>query len=177
MLTMVTAAVALFYLSAIPIHVAFRLQLGGGSRFTLGISIFEPRFALRRAAGTRADFVPPKPPENLRITDALSAAKAALKHLKLESARIDGRLGTDDAALTAMICGSVSSIGCALRCAAGRKIRIGLTPDFSADRLRAELSGMICVRAGHIMIAALMGALQYGSRRLKEWTSIPLKVS
>ena len=59
----------------------------------------------------------------------------------------------------------------------GKKILIGLRPDFSCSRLHADLSGMISIRIGHIMIAALHGAYQYGLRRLKKWTSIPLKAS
>ena len=73
--------------------------------------------------------------------------------------------------------GGVRSIGHALRCATGRSVRLSLTPVFSADRLQAELSGMISLRAGHIMLAALLGVFEYASGRISQWTSIPSKAS
>lgn len=177
MVPMVAAAVTLFYLTAIPVHIAFRLRLGAENSFRLGVSIFERRFALRRARDENSTVKPPKLPKNLHPLDALSAMKTALRHIKIDDVRLDGCFGTDDAAVTALVCGGISSLGYALSCALGREIRLNLRPDFSSDRLRAELTGMISMRAGHIIVAALLGAFQYGSRRFKEWTSIPLKAS
>ena len=175
MLTMVTAAVTIFYLTSIPVHIAFQLRIGADSRFGLGVSIFEPRFARRHALDEGATFKPPKLPKKLHPLDALSAAKTVLAHIKIDRVRLDGVFGSDDAAVTALVCGGVSSLSCALRSALGRGVRLNLQPDFSSSSLRVELSGMISMRAGHIMIAALLGAFQYGSRRFKEWTSIPSK--
>lgn len=176
MLPIITAAAALFYFSAIPIHIAFLLRLGADNRLSLGVSLFESRFALRRASENKTGFRPPKAPENLNLADSFRAAMSALKHLKPELLRLDGAIGTSDAALTALLCGSIASLGCALSCSFNH-IRIDIRPDFSADHPRADLTGMISVRIGHIMIAALVGAIQYGSRRIKRWTSIPLNAS
>lgn len=177
LLPMVTAAVMLFYLSAIPVHIAFQLHTGADRRFKVGISIFEPRFAMRHALTAGEAFKPPKLPKKLHLSDALVSAKTVLRHIKIDLFRLDGVFGTDDAAVTALVCGGVSSMGCALQCILGRGVRIHLQPDFSSDRLRVDMTGMISMRAGHIMIAALLGAFQYGSRRFKEWTSIPSKAS
>lgn len=181
-LSMVTAAVTLLYLSAIPIHIALRLRIGADSFFGLGVSAFEPRFALRqslekRRFGSRS----PAFLRKLNGPDALKSGfqsfKYASRHIRIERILLNGSFGSHDAALTALVCGGASAIGCALRGSFKRRVHISLRPDFSADSLRAELVGMISMRVGHIMLAALLGAFQYGSRRLKKWTSIPSKAS
>ena len=169
-LPLVTAAVTLFYLGAIPVCSVFHWR--SGERFRFGISVFESRFAHMRTHRPRPEHHE-KP--KLHPADILQPAKYLLKHLV--SARIDGSFGTGDAAATALICGGVRSIGHALRCATGRSVRLSLTPVFSADRLQAELSGMISLRAGHIMLAALLGVFEYASGRISQWTSIPSKAS
>ena len=58
-----------------------------------------------------------------------------------------------------------------------RRARVSLRPDFAAASAHAELSGMISLRVGHIMLAALLGAWEYGLGRLKTWKSIPSKAS
>jgi len=173
MLTMVAAAVTLFYLSAIPVHVSFFLRVGVDTRFGLGISIFEPRLAFRRSLKQNAGLKPPKLTEKLHPADILSSIRTMLKHLRIERICLDGIFGSGDAAVTALVCGGISSIHCALHGMQKGIVHLNLQPDFSADRLRVDLSGMISLRAGHIMIAALLGAIQYGSRRFKAWTSIP----
>lgn len=181
-LPMVTAAVTLFYLSAIPIHIAVRIRLGADSFFGFGISAFETKFALRQSLAPKhpGGRLPPFL-KKMDWPDALKSGLRSLKylaeHIKIERLRLDGSFGSDDAALTALVCGSAAAVGSALGCTLGRRVRVSLQPDFSADSLRAELVGMISVRVGHIMLAALLGAYQYGSRRLKEWTSIPLRAS
>lgn len=178
-LSAITAAVTFFYLSAIPIHIALRLHVGTDSFFGFGVSAFEPRFALRQSLqkrsfkGRRTSFKK----ENLSdiLKSVIRFLKYAVRHTRIERISLNGRFGSGDAALTAIVCGSAASVGCALRGVSCKRIRIHLNPDFSADTFRAELVGMISIRAGHIMLAALLGAYQYGSRRLKKWTSIPSK--
>lgn len=181
-LSMVTAAVTLFYLSAIPIHIAFRLQIGSHIFFGLGVSVFESRFALQHSLkpqslrGKRPHFL-----KKMNKPDALKSAlhsiKFAVSHIQIDRIQLEGTFGSDDAALTALVCGGAMAFGNSLRCISGREVRFRLTPDFSGGPIRTELVGMISMRVGHIMLAALLGAYQYGSRRLKEWTSIPLKAS
>ena len=178
MLPLIAAAVSLFYFSAVPIHIAVRLHIDQSSFFGVGISVFEPRFAIRQSARKRQPSA--KTPSALSVfskavslRSGLSFLKTILRHVRIESVHLDGSFGSGDAALTALICGGASALGCAF--CAGRKAHLSIRPDFTADMLRAELSGMICVRAGHIMLAALLGAFQYGSRRIRKWTSIPSK--
>lgn len=181
-LPMITAAVTLFYLGAVPIHIAFTLKLGQDSGFRIGVSAFEPRFALRHAHRLRPDsFRSPAFLKNMDtpglLKSALKTLKYALEHIRIEQIDLHGVFGSDDAALTALVCGGASAIACALHSSTGRNIRLRLRPDFSGGPVRAELTGMISVRVGHIMLAALLGAYQYGSRRLKEWTGTPLRAS
>lgn len=176
------AAVALFYLNAIPVHLALCLRLGTNGGFGAGVSVFEPRFALRQARRRQGKEM--KPPAFLKDVDWPAAIEAGFRalqslsgHIRVDRIRLFGYFGFGDAALTALVCGGLTALGTALRCASGRDVRLNLTPDFSGGPLRAELNGMISVRVGHIMLAALLGVYQYGTRRLKEWTSTPLKAS
>ena len=170
MLAMVAAAVLLFYAAAIPVHIAFRLQTDADVPFRFGISLFVPRRPLKSVRQNKKRF---RFPIKLHPADAFFAAKTALRQLKIDRITLSGEFGSGDAAATALICGSISAIGCMI-C---KRAALRLTPDFSADRLRVDLTGMISLRAGHIMTAALLGAFQYGLRRFKAWTGIPLKAS
>ena len=170
MLAMVAAAVLLFYAAAIPVHITFRLQTDADVPFRFGISLFEPCRSFKPVQRREKRF---RLPGKLHPADAFLSVKTALKRLRIERIILNGSFGSGDAAATALICGSISAIGCMI-C---KYAALRLTPDFSADRLRVDLTGMISLRAGHIMTAALFGAIQYGSRRFKAWTGIPLKAS
>ena len=178
-LPLTVTAVALFYLSAIPIQIAFFLRYDGALRFGAGFSAFEPRRARRRARTA-----PPKKQSAAKkwkhpialLRAALKALFRLSRHLKLLSLTIDGTVGLSDAAATALICGAANSLDAALF-AVTRRARVSLRPDFAAASAHAELSGMISLRVGHIMLAALLGAWEYGLGRLKTWKSIPSKAS
>ena len=171
-LPLVTAAVSLFYLGAIPICFAFHWHSGTG--FGYGISVFEGRFARKQSLRPRPK-KQAKPKPRPKIKDVLPALKYLLKHL--EFFHLDGTLGVGDAAATALLCGGVQSVGYVLEGVSNRRVHIALTPDFSADRIQADLSGMISLRAGHIMLAALLGVYEYASGRISQWISTPSKVS
>lgn len=181
-LSLTTAAVALFYLSAIPVRIVFCLRLGPDAGFGLGVAVFEERFA-RKIALERRDGGG-KVPSLLRKADLASAAKSllraadfAVRHLRLDELSLDGTFGSHDASLTALVCGGLNALGCTLRASTRRNVRASLRPDFAADRLYGELSGIISIRVGHIMLAALLGAFEYASGRFNQWISTPLKAS
>lgn len=181
-LSLTTAAVALFYLSAIPVKLVLCLRFGPNAGFGLGMAVFEARFA-RKIALHRQDNGG-KMPSLLRKPDLASAVKSllraadfAMKHLRLDELSLDGAFGSHDAALTALVCSGLNALGCALGASARRTVRISLRPDFAADRLSGELSGMISIRVGHIMLAALLGAFEYASGRFNQWISTPLRAS
>lgn len=170
-LPLVTAAVALFYLGAVPVQIALRYRSGIG--LGVGIAPFEGRFALRRALKHHLSR-PKKMPENIDLSAVLRAARYLLRHMTLEGVLFTGEFGCDDAAVTALVCGGANSLGCALR-TRSKKVLINLRPDFNTPELRADVSGMISIRIGHIMLAALMGLIEYSSGRLSQWTSTPSK--
>jgi hypothetical protein len=78
-----------------------------------------------------------KLPEDLHPTDILSAAKVALKHARIDRLLLNGQIGTSDAAITALVCGSISALNCTIPHSA----QLCLTPDFSSDHLRIDLTG------------------------------------
>ncbi len=180
-LPLTVTAVALFYLSAIPLRIAFSLRCGGALHFGAGLSAFEPGRARRRARNAPSKkrdaakkWKPKRPIALLRA--ALKALFRLSRHLKLLSLSVDGTVALSDAAATALICGAANSLDAALF-AVAKRARVSLRPDFAAASAHAELSGMISLRVGHIMLAALLGAWEYGLGRLKTWKSIPSKAS
>ena len=167
----VTAAALLclgFYLANIPLKLALvfsshpRPAIGGGA------SIFEGRFALHRAgrkksrSGKRRRFSP------ALIPPTLHAMCYLLHHIHLELISLQGVLSMQDAAMTALLTGLGNMLhnACA---AAALPLEIRLQPDFSAAGSTIECMGMIRVKAGHIILAALIFALEYGKERYQKW--------
>jgi len=169
-LPLVTSAIALFYLSAIPVRIAFRLRTGTAPHFGVGVSLFEARFA---RAGALTQFRKTSSPKKLPPKELLRSARYLLRHT--DELRIDGVFGAGDAALTALVCGAVSSAGHAFTAASRRAVIFALRPDFSCERLRVDASGIVSLRAGHIILAALLGAYDYATGRFQQWTSTPSK--
>lgn len=171
-------ATALFYLGAIPFKFAFCLKIGAESGFHIGISIFESRFAIRKATQSSENtFHAPEFLQKLSFKSAFFSAKRMIRFLlrHLECFHLRGMLSTGDAAMTAWICGGISAIGYTLRGITDECVFVECTPDFSTGNFCMELHGMLSIRAGHIIIAALLGAFEYGSGRFKSWKNIPSK--
>ena len=169
-LPLVTTLVSLFYLGAVPIRIAVRYR--SGTSLGVGVAPFEERFALRHALKPLK--LPAAKPKASDFPSILRCIRCLVKHIRLESVSLSGSFGCDDAALTALVCGGVNSIGCIFR-TRSKSVFISLRPDFNASSLRADVSGMISVRVGHIILAALLALLEYSSGRLKTWTSTPSK--
>lgn len=170
----VTCAALGFYLFFVPVKLALVLHLRARPAFGAGASVFEGRFALksaRRRAGGKGPSRKKHP--KLKLDKAaflpalLKSGKYLLKHIKLESLRGDGYISAPDAAQTALICGGVHALEGALSPLLPHGVlHLGLQPDFSAQQSDARLCGIISICAGHIMIAALIGAWNYLSRRI-----------
>ena len=155
----IAAAVSLAYLAAVPLRVAFVFRAENGMRFGAGISAFEKRFALRMAA-RRLDAPKKAKKRRLPSLDTLSnwlrAGKYLLRHVELD---VRARLGFTDAALTALACGALGSLACAAGGATDGRVRAEISPDFSGTVFSGEISGIATLRAGHLMLAALIGAI------------------
>lgn len=174
------AAVGLAYFAAVPVKIAFVLRPGAGARFGLGIAAFEGRFARRAAEGrlARPRARRKKPAFDKKILklilELLRTVRYLLRHAELD---VRGRLGLGDAALTALACGSAGALAAAARAATGAHLRAEIAPDFGEMRPSGEITGIITLRAGHIMLAALIGAIDYSHGRLSAWTDTRSKTS
>lgn len=170
------AAIFIFYFCALPLKFALILDLCPEPRLLAGMAIFETRFALRRAGNRRArkKHAPLRPE---LLSPALAAGKYLLRKLRLEYLEFSGLICESDAARTALLFGLCDGLR---RAAAplGDRLRIRVCADFSGSGSALRLTGMIRLRAGHIILAALCFALKLLEKRLRKWkTDIPLKIS
>ena len=182
----VAAGTALFYLSAVPVHLAFALRAGENGGWGAGVSVFEGRFA-RAAAERNLGREKRRPKRKISLPEkklplfksALKAFRHVLRHTQVNALSLRGTLSLGDAALTAVFCGALGSLISALATAMQARLECALQPDFSSPRieLTGELSGIVTLRAGHIILAALIGAIDYGNGRLSQWTDTRLKTS
>lgn len=178
--------VATFYTAAIPIKFAAILKISAKIGFGAGLAPFENRFArrsaLRRTFARKKAFSWKNFSMNAKKRAMLQAARRGaqylVKHMHFEQFRASGVVCTSDAAHTAMICGFANSIGETLRpmvrCG---EISIRLDPEFSGKDSRVEICGMISLRLGHIIFAAILAIMEYGNGRMHQWTSTRLKTS
>ena len=166
----VCGAVCLILLlcGAIPVKFALAVHLGQKLSFGTGIFPFSGgparKSARSRALGEKKNwkFKRPSKPMNLRrlLPAAWHAGAHLLRHTRLDALQIEGSLCLGDAAYTALLCGALQAAGGMLPRAA-----VQLQPDFSAADSSALLTCIISLRAGHIILAALMGAWHYLARR------------
>ena len=176
-----------FYLSAVPVKFVLILRIADHPGFGTGTAIFEGKYALRKA-GRRARGEKKHLPWSQigaklkKIPTAIQMARHFLKNVHLEEIRAQGKIGLPDAAQTALACGLTRAAEGALgACIGPGAVRFDLEPDFSGGGLDLVLWGMFSIRAGQIILGALNGAwktiFDFVSRRIQQWTSIPLKIS
>ena len=180
------AAVFAFYLAAIPIKIAAIVEISSGVGFGAGLALFENRFACKRALRRALGKIPHLPWKKFEMDAGKLAMLRALRrgagylmrHTCLEQIRLRGVIGTSDAAKTALICGLANAAGNALRPALRRgTVSICLQPDFSQAQMQVRLYGIISLRLGHIMLAAIFTLFQYGNGRIQQWINTRLKTS
>lgn len=164
------ALVFLYYFSAIPVKLAVILHISERSGFGAGASVFEGRYALNsarlRSLGLKKHLPRKKAERNFQKSAVLSASLKAgrhlLKHTKPEKLLAEGRICTSDAASTALICGCTQALeGALIPILSPEKIQFRLEPDFSSGISDVFLCGIFSVPAGHIMLAALIGAWNF----------------
>ena len=179
--------VLLYYIGCVPVKFAWELRLHNGAAFGAGISAFEGRFAgrsaHRRALGEKKPLPWRRTVLDVERTDALPAllhaARYALRHMRLERLHLTGTIGARDAAVTALVCGLSDALQASIApCTPPGAVQLHLAPDFSCAGSDVTLRGMISMTAGHIILAALIGAQHYVRRRLAPWKeNIRLKIS
>ncbi len=138
---------SLAYLAAVPVCAVFCVSGENGLKAGAGIGAFRARGALRRARRAMAGERRVK-----RRRGDWKRALALLRRLKLSRVSLRGRLGLGDAAATALLSGALTALAASLR-GRTKRLDLRLSPDFSGET-RVELRGMICARAGQIMLAA-----------------------
>lgn len=97
---------------------------------------------------------------------------ALLRAVRLDHLEAEATVGTDDPALTGMLCGLSSSIGYPIA-ATWPNVRLRLTPDFRGPNLEGTLSTRIRIRVYHVALFGLRAArlarrLAPSSRRKRE---------
>ena len=164
---LVAAAQALYYLGAVPLCLAVCVQTRRGPRFAVGLSAFERRFALRSALRRIRSGQPGKRRRKGRSPSVW--LYRMLRHLRADEIRLRGTVCLGDAAATAMVCGGLRGLESALAGAAPR-VRLRVDPVFQGAP-DVDIQGMIRVRTGQIIRAALRGALKTAKERIAQWTS------
>ena len=143
-------AAALFYAANVPLCFAFFVRAEGGMRVGIGLRPLLRGAALSRA---RAGEIPrPSPRRGAARLPAKFWLFAALELLRrIEAVRVRARLGTGDAASTALLCGALQGIFSCLG-------RADIAPTFEAKAL--EASGIVEIRAGNIIRAMAAAGLR-----------------
>ena len=174
----VAAIETLIYLSAIPLHIAIYIRATDGFAISAGFSLFEKRFARKRAFRRlgRAQKAKRNRPSGKSMPRKVRLIIHMLRHLKQIRIHFRGTLGLGDAASTALIYGSIQSLKYALH-PFYPNLRLDILPDFNGEKSHAEIQGMISVHTGQIIYAALSGAVKNANRRVTQWISIRLKAS
>ena len=102
------------------------------------------------------------------------ARRYMTRHMRVRKLALSARLGLGDAELTALACGLCMSLLYAVGGVVHRKPKMDIRPDFGDVKILCAFSCMVSVGIGHIMVAALLGALQYLKRSVKIWKRVPL---
>ena len=169
------AIVFLYYFSAIPVKLAIILHISARPGFGAGASVFEGRYAFNsahlRCLGLKKRLPWKRAETDLQrgpaLTAFLKSGKYLLKHIRLEQLRAEGRVSSSDAARTALVCGCTRVLeGSLLPIASPGRVQLRLEPDFSSGVSDVLFCGMVSVRAGHIMLAALIGAWNFTIRSI-----------
>ena len=169
------ALVFLYYCSAVPVKLALFLRISAHPGFGAGASCFESRYALKsarlRCLGLKKHLSWKKAEMDLEKSVVLPAflkmGKYIIQHMKLEKLCAEGHISSPDAAYTALIFGCAQSLeGALLPFVPPGMVQFHLEPDFSSGVSDVFLYGMVSVRAGHIMLAALIGAWNFALRSI-----------
>lgn len=153
---LVALMAALFYAANVPVRIAFTLRLGEQSHLRIGVGLFNARWITHKQIG----LFEKKPSKSQSRMPMIRAGLRLIRRANLKDARISLQLGTGDAARTAMLCGAAGTILSSLRLP-GR-----VTPDFNQSQLALSAGGMVYLRAGHIMLAAMHLAREQAKERI-----------
>lgn len=170
MLFVVAALTAGFYMLQIPLKAAFCARAGERVGAALGVRPFAGRAALQAARKRLENGRPKKKPGQKRKKKPSPAllwaiGRRLLPHAHLEEVRAQGEIGLSDAAATALAVGCLQALLRGVGAAANARVIWRVQPQFQAQCLRGEISGIVSMRVGHIIFAALAGVIENSRRR------------
>ena len=142
------ALLAGHYVSQIPVIVALAARTGA---YGIGVGAFSWAGAVRRAEA-RAASGKKRPPPRLARKERLKLFGYVWKRGTFEYLRVSGVVSLSDAAATCLFAGGLRAVCASL----GPRGEARVTPSFSGGKTDLELSGIMSVRLGHIMLAACM---------------------
>ena len=166
MRTLVIALAAAALLLCAPLKVAFCARAGERVGAAVGLFPFAGGVALRMArarAGRRKRprREPKKRPDALLL---IAVGRRLLARVRVEELRAQGELGLADAAATALAVGLLQAFLRAVGAASGARVVLRVRPRFQERSLRGEAAGIVSLRVGHIVLAALGGICERNRR-------------
>lgn len=156
-----TALLMVFYAGNLPLTLVVDVDTRRDRPLRVGLGVFT------RPKKLRAPKKPSAPPRIFRLSRraALPTALYLMRHIRF---RGEAALCAGDAALTAMMSGALMALTLG---------RVRVVPDFSDGPLSARFSGIVSVKPGHIMFAALVGAQNEISGRISAWKNMRSRAS
>ena len=160
------ALLAAALLALTPLKVAFCARAGERTGAALGVFPLVGGVALRLSrtrAGKRKRprRKPKKRPDALLL---IAVGRRLLKRMRVEELRAQGEVGLADAAATALAVGLLQAFLRAVGAASGARIVLRVRPRFQERSLRGEAAGIVSLRVGHIVLAALGGICERNRR-------------
>ena len=170
MLFVVAALAAGFCMLQIPLKVAFCVRADERVGAALGVRPFAGYSAMKAARMRLENGKPKKKPKKKRnqkpnLGLLWAVGRRLLAHVRLEEMRAQGEMGLSDAAVTALAVGCLQALLRAVGAATGAQVVWHVQPQFQAQCLRGEISGIVSMRVGHIILAALAGVIENSRRR------------
>lgn len=119
----------------------------------------------RKLSQLRSSGVPVRP--------ALSGLRAGLalikRNVRMDKLALRLRIGTGDAALSALVCGAALIAVTALCASADVPPEVDVEPDFQNRAFSMHARGMFSLRAGHIIGAGIVAAGEFCKGAFVEW--------
>lgn len=154
-----TAFLIVFYAANLPFCLLLDVDTGRETAVVAGVGVFLPPRHLNPPGFPRIGRRDAKAPRGA----LLRAALVLLRRIRFHG---DFALCAGDAAATALISGAVLTLTLG---------HVRVFPDFSTGPLRVRFRGMVSVKPGHIMLAALAWAQEVISGRISTWKSMRLR--
>lgn len=145
------------YAYNLPLMLAFIWKENGHG---FGVGALECGYALKNARsrmGRRDNKKTGKRRKNMRAGHISKLAG----HIRIEYFSVRMVIGTDDAAATALLCGSARSLAGAIAGAAGRS-KVDIRPDFERRGISGEAGIVFSVKLGQLVMNAVYGLIKHG---------------